>query len=54
MKQTAIVIQIGDGREILVRVTGVHVPPDFIQADMRRFGGSWQPVAFEVRNEGEG
>lgn len=54
MKQTAIIVDIGDGREVLVRVTGVHVPPDFIQADERRFGRSWTPVAFEVRMEGEG
>ena len=53
MKQTAIVVDIGDGREVLVRVTGAHVPADFIQADERRFGMTWTPVAFEVRNEGD-
>ena len=46
MKQTAIVVDVGRGRE-------VHVPPDFIQADERRFGMTWQPVEAEVRNEGD-
>jgi hypothetical protein len=55
MKQTAIIVDIGGGREVLVRVTGIHVPPDFVQADVRdSYAGTWQRRAFKVRNEGEG
>ena len=54
MNQTAIVIDVGGGHEMLVRITGVHVASDLIQVDERWFGRSWTPVAFEVRNEGEG
>lgn len=54
MKQTAIVIDVGGGQEVLVRITGVQVASDLIQVDERWDGRSWQPVAFEVRNEGEG
>jgi hypothetical protein len=54
VNQTAIVIDVGGGHEMLVRITGVHVASDLIQVDERWFGRSWTPVAFEVRNEGEG
>jgi hypothetical protein len=54
VKQTAIVIDVGGGQEVLVRITGVQVASDLIQVDERWDGRSWQPVAFEVRNEGEG
>ena len=52
MKQTAIIVRVGN-EEVLVRIVGQHVPPDFIQADERRFGMTWQPVEAEVRNEGD-
>ena len=48
------VVKLGYGWEVLVRIDGLHLDSNSISADERYFGATWQPVAFEVRNEGEG
>lgn len=54
MKQTAIVIDVGRGREVLVRIAGVHVHSSLVLVDERENRGTWTPTPFyEVRHEGE-
>jgi hypothetical protein len=55
MKQTAIIVRVGD-KEVLVRISGLHIASDLVSADTRdaRVHDTWQPVELEVRREGEG
>lgn len=57
MKQTAIILEIGGGKQLLVRLIGVHVPAGQIVVDARPDSyGTWQPEPAdwrEVRLEGE-
>lgn len=51
--QTAIVAGLG-GQNVLVRLTGVHVPASAVQVDTAPVGGAWRPVAperIDVRHE---